>query len=209
MVSGFIHEELMQGVAIVDQVMIVGDELTRIIRTLSEYFEKIEVSCVVGNHGRMSKKPVSKKKYDNFDYLAYNFSKIRFSGQEDKIIFDIPTSPMLVKNILGYNFLIRHGDTKVQSYAGIPFYGIKRADSQIKQTYIHFKDIVIHYDILGHNHSQNSLDGMGGGIIMIGSLKGTDEHSLNAYMSGSEPKQYIFGVHKERGKTWHFDLLCK
>jgi predicted phosphodiesterase len=208
MVSGLIHEELLQGVAIVDQVMIAGDELTRIIRTLLEYFEEIEISCVVGNHGRMSKKPVNKKKYDNFDFLAYHFSKIRFEN-EKRVIFNIPESAMLIKNIQNYNFLLRHGDTKIQSYAGIPFYGIKRANTQIKQTYLGFKDIIINYDIMGHLYSQNTLDSIGGKIIMVGSLKGTDEFSLNTYMSGSNIRQLLFSVHREYGLTWAMDLHCQ
>jgi len=206
MVNGMIHEELKSGTCEVDQVLELGEIIAQIIFELSKEFD-IDVCGVIGNHGRMTKKPSFKKKYNNFDYLVYKFVEIRCQNLTN-VTFNFPKSGMCVKEINGHNFLLRHGDCKAQSFMGIPFYGIQRASSKITQTIAYLKDMYIHYEVLGHFHTTNVLEKVGGSVIMNGTLKGGDEFALESMLTSCEAKQTIFGVHKEHGKTWQFDVHC-
>jgi len=206
MVNGNIHEELKSGTCEVDQVINLAEIIAQIIMDLSKDFELV-VSGVIGNHGRMTKKPSFKKKYNNFDYLVYKFIETRCQNLNN-VEFLFPKAGMLLQKIQNHNFLLRHGDSKIQSYAGIPFYGIQRASNKITQTMAYFKDVFINYEVLGHFHTTNTLEKAGGSIIMNGCIKGGDEYALEAMMTGSEAKQTIFGVHKEYGKTWTYDVHC-
>lgn len=207
MVNGIIHAELMQDIAMVDQVLIVGDLICKIINSMLLMFKEIKFTGVVGNHGRLKKEVYHKNKYDNFDYLVYQFVKIKFSN-EPRIKFLIPKSPMCITEIKGYKFLLRHGDAKIQSFAGIPFYSIIRADKQVREMYVALKDIKINYHVIGHYHTQNMLDAINGKTIMVGSMKGADEFSVNTFLSASSVKQLLFSVHDEHGVTWSMDLNC-
>jgi hypothetical protein len=207
MVTGMIHEELKQGTCEVDQVLELAELLSQIVYDLSADYE-LDISGVIGNHGRMTKKPSFKNKHNNFDYLVYKFVETRCQNLSN-VSFHFPKAGMLIKEIQGYNFLLRHGDSKVQSFGGIPFYGVQRASSKITQTIAHMKDMYINYECIGHFHTTNQLEKIGGAIIMNGSLKGGDEYALENMMTSGTATQTIFGVHKEHGKTWHFDLHCE
>lgn len=206
MVSGMIHEELKSGTCEVDQVLNLSEIIANIIFDLSKDY-RLDVAGVIGNHGRMTKKPSFKKKYNNFDYLVYKFIETRCQNLNN-VRFEIPKAGMMLKEIQGYNFLLRHGDAKVQSFAGIPFYGIQRASNKITQTIAHLKDIFIHYEVLGHFHTSNVLEKVGGSIILNGTMKGGDEYALESMLTTSEAKQTIFGVHRNYGTTWRFDVHC-
>lgn len=206
MVNGNIHDELKSDVCEVDQVLELAEIISQIIFELSKDFD-VDVCGVVGNHGRMTKKPSFKKKYNNFDYLVYKYIEVRCQKLEN-VTFNFPKAGMLIKQINNHNFLLRHGDSKVQSFAGIPFYGIQRASSKITQTIAYLKDTYVHYEVLGHFHTTNILEKVGGSIIVNGCLKGGDEFALESMLTASDAKQTIFGVHKEHGKTWQFDVHC-
>lgn len=204
MVSGIIHEELLQGTATVDQVVICARTLADLTADLSELFPVVNVVGVIGNHGRMTKKPKFKKKWDNFDYLVYKFQE-QICSQLENVSFNMPKSAMAMVQLYKWNFLLRHGDGKSQSYAGIPFYGILRGDGKLTQVLAQ-DNRYPHYHLLGHYHTQNTLEKVGGKIIMNGSLVGTGEYSWNAMFGSSEPKQKLFSVHPEHGVTWEMDL---
>jgi hypothetical protein len=209
MVSGLIHDELMSGVAVVDQVIQTAHIISEMIEKWSYKFPEIEISAVVGNHGRLQKQIRHKKKYDNFDYLMYYMIK-SMCRELVNVSFNIPKSPFLIKKIYDFNFLLMHGDSKVQSYAGIPFYKIRKTDSNLTQTLTASKNIFPHYVVMGHYHTNNTLDKAGmGKIIINGSMVGTSDFALNTMFVSGEPKQTLFGVHKEYGVTSTFDVFVR
>lgn len=207
LVSGIIHDELIQNTPIVDQVLIVGDALSQIIQVWAAEFPELEVSGVVGNHGRMKKKPYYHKKYNNFDYLVMKYIEVHCKDIPN-IKFNIPKSPMMPVKIFDWNFLLTHGDG-VKSAMGIPFYGMKRMDANLSQTLTVGKGYYPHYIVMGHFHTNNVLSKPGGEIIMNGSLKGADPFALNAMHVGGEPVQKMFSVHPEHGITWRMNIDFK
>ena len=91
MVSGYIHEELARtNIDNCMQQMIRGANLiAQAIMFLAPHFEKISIPCVVGNHGRMTRKPPMKDKYMDWDYMLYQWVAAYLRNQEH-ITFSIP-----------------------------------------------------------------------------------------------------------------------
>ena len=71
MISGDIHEELARSnIANCMEQMIRGANLlAQALMFLAPHFKKIHVPCVVGNHGRMTRKPPMKDKYMDWDFM--------------------------------------------------------------------------------------------------------------------------------------------
>ena len=136
MVSGDIHEELKvtnEG-SVLDTVVFATKHIAAALLELSRHFEEIEVSGVVGNHGRMSKKPYFKgKQRVSWDYLIYQMLALHLKDQKN-IKWHIPASFWTIRNVLGMRFLLFHGDG-IQSTQGLPYYGIERA-------YLRLRDLI-------------------------------------------------------------------
>jgi len=207
-VEGIIHDELINSeTPIADQVIEIAELLSEIVYDLSGKFEEVEVVGVVGNHGRMKQKVHFKNKYSNFDYLVYKFMEVKCSNLEN-VKFFIPKSSMCIVQKFGkWNFLLRHGDGKSYSYAGIPVYGIIRQSSKLQQSLSAYKDLYIHYEVLGHYHSSMQLPKPSGSIIVCGSIKGIDEYSYNSFLF-NEPSQTMLLVNEEDGVFARIELKC-
>jgi hypothetical protein len=206
-VEGVIHQELLQGMPIVDQVIETANLVSDIIYKLSQQFEEVEVYGVIGNHGRIDKKVYYKNKYSNFDYLVYKFIEVKCSNLNNVKCYFPKSSMLIVNKFNKWNFLLRHGDGKSQSFAGIPIYGIVRQSTKIQQMFNAYKDIYIHYQILGHYHSNMQIPYPAGQVIVCGSLKGIDEFSFNNFLA-SEPSQTMLIINKKTGIFARFDLFC-
>src|SRR5439155_961093 len=76
MFSGNIHEELKEtnAATLMDSLVHWIEYLEAGVKQLANEFGKVHVVCVVGNHGRMTKKPRAKlRARDNIDWALYKF----------------------------------------------------------------------------------------------------------------------------------------
>ena len=109
MISGDIHEELSR--TNIDNCMMqmlnTAHSIAQALMFLAPHFKTITVPCVVGNHGRMTRKPPMKDKYMDWDYLAYQ-CMAAFCANQKNIHFDIPKSFAHVVDIAGRNVLMFH-----------------------------------------------------------------------------------------------------
>ena len=73
MVTGQIHDELVETAEGTIIEWCIGGALVmaQFYLDLAQHFKHIQVHCVVGNHGRMHKKPRFKHRYVNWDYMFY------------------------------------------------------------------------------------------------------------------------------------------
>lgn len=165
-------------------------------------FDVIECSCIGGNHGRVGKKGENPH-FVNWDVFLYEM--LRKSLQNyDRIKWNIPLAWWYVDHIQGHNFLLLHGDD-IKMWNGIPFYGINRADAKWTQL-LASKDIYYDYMELGHFHSPSELPRVKGEIIINGCWPGGSMFALKSLMTSGRPRQNLFGVHPEHGKTWSYGL---
>ena len=227
MVGGNIHEELRETneFPILKVVVMLSHITSQSIAMLSKYFDKIVITGIQGNHGRLSPKPQFKNKaLNNYDWLFYQMVALELSKfiNEGLIEFNIPESSECVIVRDGWAFLLSHGDS-IRSWNSIPYYGISR-DSANQQKIRGLRSVLsendsipqseslegaivnlktaksvygFDYRELGHFHTYAVLDD--GTSIMNPSMIGTNEYSLNKLHAASSPKQLLMFLSKRWG----------
>jgi len=173
------------------------------INILMGYFKKVRINCVVGNEGRRTQKKPSKRKYNNNDYICYQYLSAFLSPyiQKDRVELVIPKSPKMVTSVMGRQILLSHGDD-IKAWAGIPVYGINR--SQLKELKKRMKRGGFDYWNLAHFHTANELNNRE--IMVNGSLCGSDEYSTNELGYDGPPIQKFYGMNSKYGISWVYDL---
>ena len=206
MLSGNIHEELAETndatilQSIITVVQTIGDGLEE----LAKFFGKVHVPCVVGNHGRLHKKPRYKYKVQqNFEWLVYQLLAQRFS-RDARLSFDIPDSSDCAFSVFNTRFLLTHGD---QFKGGSGISGIftplmlgasrkQKRNSAVQKSF----DVLM----VGHFHQYIHTNS----LIVNGSLKGYDEFSYGMNFPFEHPQQAMFFVNSKLGITLRFPIVC-
>lgn len=175
------------------------------IAMLSQHFEEVRMVGIVGNEPRLSKKTTSKLKFNNYDYLGYNLMALLLSDyiESGKLTFNIPPSPEVVVDLLGYKILLTHGDT-VRGWNGIPYYGINR--QKAKQQSLRRSRGGFDYWFMAHFHTPTELEGT---TYVNGALCGVDEYAKNILHVSSDPIQKLFGFNEKYGISYMYNLNCK
>lgn len=207
LVSGFIHEELKETneatlPATVDYWL---NPLAAGIGMLADEFGKVHVAGVVGNHGRLTRKPRAKNRaQDNIDWLIYRML-LRDFRNDDRITWQVPDSADCMVTAYDTNFLFTHGD---QFRGGS---GIAGALSPLMLGY-HRKakrqmivDRPFDHLLMGHWHTYWA----GKGMIVNGSTKGYDEYAYQGNFDFEPPQQAMWVVTPEHGVTFSWPVLCQ
>lgn len=199
LLSGNIHEELRETNERPIALSIMGliDVLIPGIDLLVKEFGKVFVPCVVGNHGRLDKKPRMKNRaYDSFEFFVYHFLARHYQGDE-RVTFQIADGPDLPFSIYQTRYVLTHGD---QARGGS---GIAGALSPLmlmdhrkrKRAMATAQDY--EYLVMGHWHQLMMVKGM----IVNGSVKGYDEYAAASNFDFEIPQQASWLTHHERGIT--------
>lgn len=199
MVSGNIHEELKETNEdhIIDTCLYYSEQIAAGIWLSLEHFDKIFAPCVVGNHGRMDKKPRHKgRAKDSFDYLIYQLVAREFKNI-DEVTFGISPGADYRYTIYNTRYQLTHGD---QFRGGGGIAGLlsplmigdhrKRKREQAVGT-------PYDYLLMGHWHQYAMFKG----IIVNGSLKGYDEFAMNNNFDFEPPQQAFWLTDPVHGKT--------
>ena len=212
MVSGDIHEELARtNIDNCMQQMIRGANLiAQAIMFLAPHFEKISIPCVVGNHGRMTRKPPLKDKYMEWDYMLYEWVAAYLRNQEH-ITFSIPKAFLNSFEVGNRNILIMHGDSisgagSTQAISkGVT--GL-RAFLQYRNTledavFTSQDDMVTQFDsvMMGHFHRIEEIDIGTGTIYICGTMKGGDEFAAQRLHAINKPRQLVTYWHPKYGNV--------
>ena len=203
--TGEIHEELAltndrNGAEIVAQL---GYDLAeRVVLPLAEAFETVEIDCVPGNHGRLSRKPQPKRPTFSGDWLAYKFAEAVTRPQRN-VTWAIPDAGMQMRLVYGWRCLLMHGDGIRSSMPGVPWGGVSRRSASLQEQAVAV-GTPFDYLFCGHFHTANALDGVTAEVVMNGSTKGVDEYSLSAFGGGRGAKQRLLSMHPDHGITAAF-----
>ena len=211
MISGDIHEELARSnISNCMEQMIRGANLiSQALMFLAPHFKSIRVPCVVGNHGRMTRKPPMKDKYMDWDYMMYQWVA-SFCSQQKNIKFDIPKSFLNTFSVYNNEILIMHGDSI--SGAGSNM-SITRAITALRGVLQYQKNVnsevgsenpfnkVVQFDsaIIGHFHRVDEIDIGTGPLHIAGCMKGPDEFALQRLHAATKPKQLALYFHPKYG----------
>jgi hypothetical protein len=208
MLSGDIHEELFATNDRTTQQCIndLTDLLASALERMADAFGRVFVPCVVGNHGRASRKPRMKGRvYTSHEWNIY-CSLERYFRKDKRIQFLIPGETDAYFKVYNHRFLLTHGDSLgVKGGDGIigaigPItrgsLKVARSEAQIGRDF----DTIV----MGHWHQMLWLPG---GIVN-GALKGYDEYARLAMRAPySVPSQALWFVHPEHGITARWEVL--
>ena len=207
MMSGNIHEELREtnDAHILACVADLHDHMVAGLEMMADEFGRVFVPCVVGNHGRLDKKPRAKGAVrDNFEWILYHYIQKHFAN-DDRVTVIISESLDYVYKVHNHTYLLTHGD-QFRGGSGIagpmtPWalgdHRKRKRQDAIKQPF----DTMI----FGHWHQ---LFWGNGSFICNGSLKGYDEYAFRSNFSVQEAMQALWITHPEHGITFQMPVLA-
>ena len=201
-VSGDIHEELKESNedTTLGTVVYWTEQLTAGVKMLGEHFEKVHIPCVVGNHGRRTRKARMKNRArDNFDWFIYVHLAAHFKDHPT-ITFDVSDEADSLVDIYNTRFLLTHGDqvSGGQGIGGI-WPPIKRMQAR--------KQINTPHDVLVMGHWHQLIQAATNGLIVNGSLKGWDEYAKIQNFAFEPPAQAWWVVTPEHGVTFQAPIF--
>lgn len=202
MFSGEIHAELRETNAdsVVDSLFGLVEPLEAGLRLLAKEFGKLRIACVVGNHGRRTKKPIAKRRVvDNYDYLAYRVLARDFA-RDKNIHIHVAASPDTHVKVYRTRFLLTHGDqfrggTGISAELAPLLLGVHRKQRRDAATGKPW-DVMV----LGHFHKTLILPQLG--LIVGGSIMGYDEHAFQSNFRPEPPMSAFWVTTPERGVTF-------
>lgn len=212
MLSGNIHDELRNtnDAPVLETVMHLMTRMEAGILQFAQNFPGVYVPCVIGNHGRLDKKPTAKNKVkDNYDWMLYRVlahSVTARMGEKCNVAFAVSEAADLPYSVYGTRYLLTHGD-QFKSAGGVGgiFPGLMKTDYRKRKRSMQTGRGGYDYLVMGHWHQYGSLEG----IIVNGSLKGTDEYSYQGNFGFEPPQQALWMTHPEFGITYHSPILAE
>ena len=214
MISGDIHDELIKtNLDNCLQQMIRGANLiAQALMFLAPHFKEIDVSCVVGNHGRMARKPPMKNKYMDWDYMLYQWIAA-FCKEQSNITFHIPKSYMSIIEVCNRNILIMHGDNIAGGGSIASVTRLLTSLRSVVQFRKGLEDEIEHLNgiskermpstfdsvMIGHFHRCDELDIGTGQALIVGCMKGGDEFALQRLGAITKPQQIVTYWHPKYG----------
>ena len=202
MLSGDIHEELE-----VTNAFPTSEALVKLAYLLHDFlgslvaeFGDVELVVIPGNHPRQTKKPRFKQKtVTNFEYILGHMIAALSQGAYKVVV---PKDMVYVHTVFDWRVGMTHGDgVKSNSFAGIPFYGIRQRREATQALLRSLGQPQIDFLLLGHFHQPTIMEGQDSTVIINGAVKGGDEYSIGSFMSNSPPVQYLLTFHESHGLT--------
>ena len=200
--SGDIHEELTQTNedTMLSSVIFWTEQITAGINLLAEHFKYVHIPCVVGNHGRRTRKPRAKlRAKDNFDWFLAKTLEQRFI-ENKKVTFEVATGADLMVDVQDTTYLLTHGD---QARGGGGIGGIWPPLMRLVARKRNNTDF--DYMVLGLFHQL--IMAPSSGFLLNGSLKGYDEYAAIENFAYEVPQQALWINVPDKGILWQTSLL--
>lgn len=204
-ITGYIHEELEESnyLSPTQATRFAKEKIITAIKFYLEYgkFDKINIPCNFGNHGRTNKKPRVSTAYKNsYEWMMYHDIADYFSNNK-KVQFYIPNGMFTYLDVLGTNCRFFHGDSI--GYGGgiggltIPLIkALQRYDQQQKAD----------YNFMGHFHqlwqATKNCKVNGSGI-------GFSPYAQRIGASPEDARQAFSLIDSKYGVTTQMEIHCK
>lgn len=192
--TGDIHAELRQSNErkLLESVLYWQEPVMAALDELEREYRNVLVHAVVGNHGRLSEKPIFKGRvHDNVEWLFWSTIRDRLADRGSKVIINVSPSMDLNAPIYGRNHLLTHGD---QFHGGTGISGAfapLSLGSHRKGKRQSVAGMPMQTMVIGHMHQLINIPG----VIMGGCLKGYDEfafgHNLPPDPDGAAQAMWI------------------
>lgn len=199
--SGSIHDELKRTNedTMLGSMLYWAGPVCAMLKQFADAFGAVTVNGVVGNHGRLSIKPIFKGRVrDNYDWYFLHTVARELSGDK-RITFNISESMKLEFALYGHKFIATHGD---ECRGGSGIAGMLSpqliAFSRMQKTF------GFRYWVLGHWHNLGAYRG----IRVNGCGKGWDEYAMGSNFDFQEPQQDFFLVNRKHGVIGSLPIFC-
>lgn len=175
--TGEIHPELKESNErkLLASVLYWMEPVIAALETFEREYPAVVVHAVVGNHGRLSHKPVFKGRvHDNVEWLFWSVIRDRLKDRGSKVVVNVSPSMDLNVAIYGRNHMLTHGD-QFRGGSGISgafaplSLGAHRKTKRQMVAGLPMETMVI-----GHLHQLINIPG----VIMGGCMKGYDEFAF-------------------------------
>lgn len=203
MIAGHLRDEdLVSGeVPPLVQVQRAARILADAVAFLHDEFGKVDLYCVPGNHGRLTRKPWAKfYAQQNLDWLVYQLLA-DYVRHLPGVVVNAPPVRDMTFTVANRRFRLSHGD-QFRGGDGIigPLGPVIRGDVRKRVAAALMPGQPERYDTLlvGHFHSLCMLPR----VIINGSIKGYDEFALSIGAPWEPAQQALFTVHPRYGITW-------
>ncbi len=209
-INGDIHEELVINSDRTTQQNIneLTDVLAAAVDTCAGYFGRVFLPCVVGNHGRSTRKPRMKGRVITSHEWNIYVNLERYFRRSKHVSFLIPEGADAYFPVVGTRYMLTHGDSL----------GVKGGDGIIGaigpimrgKIKIGSAESQVGRDIdclcMGHWHQPLWLPG----VFVNNALKGYDEYAaLQLRAPYSRPSQLLWFTHPEHGVTAKWEVFLE
>jgi hypothetical protein len=206
--TGDIHEELKESneAKLLASVVFWMEPMIAAVELLEREYGQVSIDAVVGNHGRLSGRPVFKGRvHDNVEYLFWTVIKARLADRGSGVAVNVSPSMDMAVQIYDRNILITHGD-QFKGGSGIsgvlaPLMLGTHRKGQRQAATGRTMDLMV----MGHFHQMLDLPG----VIVGGSMKGYDEYAFGLNLRPEQAAQMMWVQTPERGKTITIPVLLQ
>lgn len=166
------------------------------VASFAGFFEKVNVVCEFGNHGRIGRKgdmPYG----DNIDRVAYRVTEDRTKHLKN-VTWQQSDDWYQIVTIGNYRALLVHGD-EIKSFGGnTPAFGIlRKANAWSTGVVEQFLDVY-----MGHFHTPMTLTMANGGRVFVtGSPESHNEYAREFIAATSTPSQRLHFVDPAKGRV--------
>lgn len=170
---------------------------TQFFNNLLKIYEKIDVVCVVGNHGRSNPTHYNEPVENSFEYFIYKTWEKQFEKSK-RINVIVPDTRRYIHKILKWRHLVEHGD-QLRGYTDTSI------EKQLKEIYVNVGGFdVMHF---GHLHKLKEREISDKVLVkQNGCWIFRDSYAWDKFKSFSIPKQHFFGCNSKRPETWSYKI---
>lgn len=201
MLSGDIHDELSvtNEMPMAEAITTLAYATFDLLLELLESFGEIEVVVVPGNHPRTTKKPTTKYKWNNWEYV-WGGLLAGLARTQERLTVQTPKDLVYRHKIFNQTIGLTHGDgVKIQSFAGIPWYALDRRRNALQKL---LRDLGLEQiDLLCYGHFHQLIYDDNVGLIINGTMKGADEFGIVTRYSAPPAVQGLLTFHPRHGIT--------
>lgn len=176
--------------------------LKDMILELHKLFPKIDVTCLVGNHGLYTSSRGADMPVENYlEYHLYRALQLLLERQKN-ITITVPTTKFYSVNVYDKLFFLSHGDN-IRGFSKTT--RVKKA----KDIYINLPTGFDLYCIAHYHNLEKDNIGDKGVLLTNGAWIPFDSYAQKLFGIYSEPKQWFFFSNKNRPITMSFELDFK
>jgi len=208
-ITGWIHEELVHATHAppARTVLDFTAPLASLLRMFADRFGHIHLVATVGNHGRTTKRQWAKRVVEtNWDWvLAENLRTA--IGDDNRFDWDIPLSADAVIQVYDTTILATHGNHGISGGNGISGIWPPLIRGMHKKRQLYAAQGV-YFDLMVCGHWHQFTPAVRQGFCINGSLKGTDEWSMQMGFPPADAEQTFGVITPEHGVTQVSPVFC-